>query len=340
MTIQETIAQVVSGRALTRAEAGEAMRCLMSGEATAAQSGGLLTALRMRGETVEEITGFAETMRAFATPVHATRTPLVDTCGTGGDRSGTFNISTTAAFVVAGAGVGVAKHGNRSATSKCGSADVLEALGVRIDCSAEQVARCIDEAGIGFLFARYFHSAMKQVGPVRVELGMRTVFNVLGPLTNPAGASGQVMGVFDVELVETLARVLLELGTRHAFVVAGLDGLDELTLTGPSRVAEARDGEVSVYEVTPEQFGLGRCGLEALTAGEAAENAGVLRAVLEGKAGPHREIVLLNAAPAIVAGEAAGDLAEGLEKARVSIDSGAALARLEQLTRLSQQAEA
>ncbi len=249
MTIQETITHLVSGDTLTREQAGAAMKILMSGEATPAQVAAFLTALRMRGETVEEITGFAETMRALATPVHASRTPLVDTCGTGGDRSGTFNISTTAAFVVAGAGVAVAKHGNRSASSKCGSADVLEALGVRIDCSPGQVARCIDEAGIGFLFARSFHGAMKHVGPVRSELAMRTVFNVLGPLTNPAGASGQVMGVFDAELTEQLALVLRGLGTRHSFVVAGLDGLDELTLTGPSMISEARPDVVVTYEV-------------------------------------------------------------------------------------------
>lgn len=339
MTIQETIEYIITGHSLTREEAGAAMQTLMSGEATPAQSAAFLIALRMRGETVEEITGLAETMRALATPVKTSRSPLVDTCGTGGDRSGTFNISTAAAFVVAGAGVGVAKHGNRSATSKCGSADVLEALGVRIDCSAKTVGHCIDEAGIGFLFARYFHSAMKHVAPVRVELGVRTVFNVLGPLTNPAGADGQVMGVFDGRLIETLANVLLGLGARHAFVVAGSDGLDELTLTGPSRVAEACGGEVTVYEITPEQFGLERCSLDVLTAGEAAENAAVLTDILKGKQGPHRDITLLNAAPAIVAGQSATDLAEGLEKARKSIDSGAALAKLEQLAALSQQPE-
>jgi len=339
MTIQEAIAHIVAGCTLTRKQASTAMKILMSGQATPAQAAAFLTALRMRGETVEEITGFAETMRALATPVRATRTPLVDTCGTGGDRSGTFNISTTAAFVVAGTGVAVAKHGNRSASSKCGSADVLEELGVRIDCSPDRVARCIDEAGIGFLFARSFHSAMKHVGPVRAELAMRTVFNVLGPLTNPAGASGQVMGVFDAELTDKLANVLLGLGVRHAFVVAGLDGLDELSLTGPSRVAEAKNGVVSVYEVSPEQFGLDSCRVEDLRAGEAAENAEILKSVLQGRSGPHRDITLLNAAPAIVAGGGADSLEEGMAKARMSIDSGAAMAKLEALITLSRGAE-
>lgn len=339
MEIQDAITRVVSGRDLTREEAAATMKVLMSGQASNAQIAAFLTALRMKGESVPEITGLAETMRALATPVQTSRTPLVDTCGTGGDSSGTFNISTAAAFVVAGAGVAVAKHGNRGASSKCGSADVLEALGVRIDASANRVGQCIDEVGIGFLFARSFHSAMRHVAPVRAELKMRTVFNVLGPLTNPAGASGQVMGVFDAKLVEPLAQVLLGLGAKHAFVVAGSDGLDEITLTGSTKVAEAKNGEVKLCEVKPGDFGFTPCSAADLLGGEADTNARILRSILEGATGAHRDVVVLNAAPAIVAGEAAADLAEGVAKAQESIDSGAALRKLEALVALSQQAE-
>ena len=335
MTIKEFIAFLSRGGALSRDDAAEAMRILMAGEATPAQTAALLVALHMKGETVDEIAGFAATMRAFATRVPTARRPLVDTCGTGGDHSGTFNISTAAAFVVAGAGVAVAKHGNRSATSKCGSADVLEELGVNLSADPVVVGRCIDEVGIGFLFARALHSAMKHVGPVRAELGVRTVFNVLGPLTNPAGADGQVMGIYDGNRVGDIARVLLELGTRHAFVVHGLDGLDELTLTGPSKVAEARDGHVDEYTIEPGQLGLDVATADALRGGGAAENARILRGVLEGEPGPRRDIVLLNAAPAIVAGEGAGELRGGIEVARQSIDSGAALAKLEELVKHS-----
>lgn len=311
------------------------MRAIMAGEATPAQIGGFLVALRMKGETVDEITGFAETMRAFATRVETNRRPLVDTCGTGGDHSGTFNISTTAAFVVAGAGVAVAKHGNRSATSKCGSADVLEALGVHIEALPERVGRCIDHVGIGFLYARSLHSAMKHVAGPRRELGVPTVFNFLGPLTNPAGACGQVVGVFDGTRVAALAGVLANLGTRHAFVVSGGDGLDELTLTGPSKVAEAREGTVRVYTVDPAEWGIPAAPLEALKGGDAAQNAAILRGVLEGKPGPARDVVLLNAAPAIVAGDVAVDWREGIEFAAKSIDSGAALAKLDELVKVS-----
>ena len=335
MNIRECIGKVASGQHLTRDEAAAAMTALMSGEATHAQMGALLAALRLKGETIDEIAGFAATMRAFAVRVPATRTPLVDTCGTGGDHSGTFNISTTAAFVVAGAGVGVAKHGNRSATSKCGSADVLEALGVNLSAGPGHVARCIDEIGIGFLFARTLHGAMKHVAPVRAELGMPTVFNVLGPLTNPAGAQGQMMGVFRADLAEPLAHVLLALGADRAFVVAGSDGLDELTLTGPSRVAEAAESAVRTYEITPEQFGLAPAPLQTLLGGDAETNAGMLRGVLSGEPGPRRDIVLLNAAPAIVAGGAAATLKEGFERAVEALDSGVALGKLEQLIRMS-----
>ncbi len=333
--IHEAIALLVQRKSLTREQAAEAMRALMSGEATPAQTAALLVALAMKGETVDEITGFAETMRAMATRVPTSRSPLVDTCGTGGDRSGTFNISTAAAFVVAGAGVAVAKHGNRSATSQCGSADVLEVLGVNIDAPPELVGRCIDEIGIGFLFARKLHTAMRFVAPVRTELRVRTVFNILGPLTNPARACGQVMGIFDAALVEPIAHVLQQLGTRHAFVVAGSDGLDELTLAGPSLVAEAHAGTVKKYEVSPEQFGLERAPRDVLRGGDPQANADLLRAVLQGQPGPHREVVLLNAAPALIAGLAAEDWPSGIRKAAESIDSGAAWNVCEALARLS-----
>jgi len=333
--IQDLISTLVHRQDLTREQAAEAMGVLMSGEATPCQIAGFLVALNMKGETVEEITGFAETMRALATRVPTSRRPLVDTCGTGGDRSGTFNISTAAAFVVAGAGVPVAKHGNRSATSKCGSADVLEALGVNIDASPEKVGRCIDEIGIGFLFARKLHTAMKHVAAARTELRIRTVFNILGPLTNPAGACGQVMGVFDAGLVEPLAHVLGQLGSRHAFVVAGSDGLDEVTLDGPSMVAEVRGGSVRKYEVSPGQFGLKTTSADQLKGGDPETNAAILRDVLEGKKGPHRDVALLNAAPALIAGLAATDWASGMALAAKSIDSGAARATLEALVRAS-----
>ena len=329
--IHDALSRVVRREDLSRPEAASLMRVLMGGEASPSLVGAILTALAMKGETVEEIAGMAETMRALATAIPATARPLVDTCGTGGDHSGTFNISTTAAFVTAGAGVHVAKHGNRSASSLCGSADVLEALGVNLDLSPEKVAECIDQIGIGFLFARNLHTAMKHVGPIRAELKLRTVFNILGPLTNPAGADGQVMGVFDRNLIAPLAEVLLQLGSRHVFIVAGSDGLDELTLTGPSFVAEGCAGAVKTYEVTPEQFGLTRTDAASLVGGDPAANALILRAVLSGETGPRREIVLLNAAPALVAGGKAASLDEGIRVAEASIDSGAALNKLEEL---------
>lgn len=333
--IQDALRAVVQRRDLTLDEAAAAMTAIMSGEAPPPLIAGFLVALHMKGETPDEITGFAKTMREFATRVPTSRHPLVDTCGTGGDHSGTFNVSTAAAFVVAGAGVAVAKHGNRSATSRCGSADVLEALGVNIDASANTAGRCIDEAGIGFLFARSLHGAMKHVAPVRAELAVRTVFNILGPLTNPAGADGQVVGVFDPALVQPIARVLGGLGVRHAFVVAGLDGLDEITIAGQTQVAETIRGEIREYTLAPEDFGLRHADRDAIRGGDARENAAILIEVLEGKPGPRRDIVLMNAAPAIVAGEAAADLREGFEMAARAIDSGAALEKLERLKRAS-----
>ncbi len=336
-SIPEAISAISQGHDLTRDQAASVMRELMGGHATPAQIGALLMGLRVKGETIDEITGFAETMRAMATRIETSRRPLVDTCGTGGDHSGTFNISTTAAFVVAGAGVAVAKHGNRSATSKCGSADVLEQLGVNIEASPECVGNCIDEVGIGFLFARSLHGAMKHVAGPRMELkATRTVFNILGPLSNPAGACGQVMGVFDGALTEPLARVLANLGARHAFVVHGSDGLDELTLAGPSAVAEAKSStSVKTYTVCPEEIGLAQAPLEAVIGGDAEKNAGMLRAVLSGERGPCRDIVVLNAAPALIAGEAAADWKEAAKAAEESIDSGAALAKLDALARHS-----
>lgn len=331
MDFPATLNLLLARQDLTRSEASAAMHAIMSGGLTHAQIAALLVALRAKGETVEEITGFARTMREFATHIPTTRRPLVDTCGTGGDGHGTFNISTTAAFVAAGAGVGVAKHGNRSASSPCGSADVLEALGVEINAAPEGVGRAIDEIGIGFLFARNLHGAMKHVAPVRMELRVRTIFNVLGPLTNPAGADGQVMGVFDAARAVPLAEVLGNLGTRHAFVVSGADNLDEIALHGPTQVAEVTQAGLKQYTVTPEDLGLQRAPLEALRGGNAAENAEILRDILQGSPGPRRDIILLNAAPALVAGQVAETLQEGVELARRSIDSGAALEKLHAL---------
>jgi len=340
LAIQDALAALIEGHDLATEDAADVMQALMAGESTPAQTAALLTALRMKGETVDEIVGFARTMRDHATKVPTTRKPLIDTCGTGGDGSGTFNISTAAAFVAAGARVAVAKHGNRSASSLCGSADVLEALGINLDATPEFVGRCVDEVGIGFLFARALHPSMKHVAPIRTELRMRTVFNLLGPLTNPAGADGQVMGIFDQSRIPVIAEVLLALGGRHAFVVAGCDGLDELTLAGPTTVGEAKDGKVSVYEVTPDTFGFQRADATMLAGGDAEENARILRNVLEGGEGPRRDIVALNAAPAIVAGERASDLAEGVAMAQASIDSGAALAKLDELIAVTQAGQA
>ncbi len=314
------------------------MQSIMAGEATAAQIAGFLIALRMKGETVEEITGFARAMRAAAVKVEAKSRPLVDTCGTGGDGSHTFNISTAAAFIAAGAGVKVAKHGNRAASSQCGSADVLEALGVNINLSPEQVARCIDEVGIGFLFARSFHPAMRHAAPVRSELGVRTVFNLLGPLTNPAGATRQVMGVFDAQWVEPIAQVLKNLGAERAFVVHGAGGLDEISTLGATHVADVTPDGVSCYTIAPEDFGIARATLDALRGGTKEQNAEMVLECLGTVPSPRRDIALLNAAAAIVAAGLAKDLKEGLERAQQSADSGAARGKLEALTAFSQSA--
>ncbi len=313
---------------LSQAEAEAAMDTIMSGQATPAQIGAFLIALRMKGETVDEIAGFARSMRRNARRVPlSSNGAIVDTCGTGGDRSGTFNISTAVAFVVAGAGRRVAKHGNRAVSSKSGSADVLEALGVNIALTPEQVARCIEEVGIGFLFAPTFHPAMKHaIGPRR-ELGVRTVFNILGPLTNPAFATHQLLGVYDPNLTEMMARVLAELGVKAAFVVHGAGGLDELSTTGVNRVTHLREGDITTFDLAPEDVGIPRARPEDLRGGDASTNAAIIRAILSGEdRGPRRDVVLFNAAAALAA--ETGDFEAGLEEARASLDSGAALAKL------------
>jgi anthranilate synthase/phosphoribosyltransferase len=336
MDIKEGIGKVMLGEDLSGEEAEAVMGQIMAGEATPAQIGAFLTALRLKGETVEEITGCARAMRRSAIPVRPQRRDLVDTCGTGGDRTGTFNISTTAAFIVAGAGLGVAKHGNRSVSSHCGSADLLEALGINLELTPEQVAHCIDEVGIGFLFAPRLHPAMKHaIGPRR-EMGVRTIFNILGPLTNPAGATRQIMGVYDPSLTSPLAQVLGKLGVQAAFVVHGADGLDELSTTGINRVSHLRDSWVKDFALDPAELGLPRARLEDLRGGTAEENAQITQAILAGEQGPHRDVVLLNAAAALVAGGVAGDFEEGLQQAAEAIDSGRAREKLEGLVAFSQ----
>ncbi|MGD0179989.1 MAG: anthranilate phosphoribosyltransferase, partial [Terriglobales bacterium] len=329
-------------QSLSREEARAVMAEVLAGKCTDAQIAALLVALHMRGETVEEIVGFAEAIRAAATPLglrpnHTVdvsgteRDALVDTCGTGGDASGTFNISTAAALVVAGAGVRVAKHGNRSVTSKCGSADVMEALGVNIDLPPTRLADCLEEVGIAFLFAPAMHSAMKYVQSARRELRLRTVFNLLGPLTNPAHASAQVVGVYSAALVEKLAEALSMLGLHRALVVHGLDGLDEITITGPTRIAEVREGTIRTYEVTPEEFGIVRGTIDDISGGDAAANATIIRDILAGKRSARRDVVLLNAAAALVAAGKADHLTDALPLASNSIDSGAAAEKLQRL---------
>ena len=341
-------------QSLTRDEAREAMAEVLSGKCTDAQIAALLVALRMKGETVEEIVGFAEAIRAAAAPlpVANSKTPealditgtgrdalleesLIDTSGTGGDASGTFNISTATALATAGAAVRVAKHGNRSISSKCGSADVVEALGVNIQLSPERATQCLREVGICFLYAPNLHPAMKQVQAVRRELKMRTMFNLLGPLTNPARANGQVVGVYSLDLVEKLAEALSMLGLRRAFVVHGIDGLDEITITGKTRIAEAREGSVRSYEVEPEEFGLKRAALSEIAGGDAKENAAIIRAVLNGEKSARRDVVLLNAAAAITAAGKAEHVGQAIPLAEKSIDSGAAAGKLQALVRFS-----
>lgn len=333
--IKEAIAKVVEKVDLSEKEMESTMDEIMSGEATPAQIGSLITALRMKGETVEEIAGAARVMRQKAVQIKSSSKLLVDTCGTGGDRSHTFNISTAAAFVVAGVGLKVAKHGNRSVSSQCGSADVLETLGVNIEAKGEVVEKCLEEAGIAFLFAPLLHGAMKYaIGPRR-EMGIRSIFNVLGPLTNPAQAQAQVIGVYDDKLTEPLAQVLGRLGSKHAFVVHGSDGLDEITLTGETRISELKEGKVTTYQIKPEEFALKPCGENDLLGGDKQNNANILQEVLKGAGGPRQDIVIINSAAAIVAGEKAKDFKEGIKLARESIDSGAAKEKLEKLIEIS-----
>jgi anthranilate phosphoribosyltransferase len=313
------------------------MTIIMEGDATQAQIASLLTALRMKGETVEEIAGFARIMREKAIRIHPHCPTLVDTCGTGGDRLKTFNISTAAAFVVAGAGVPVAKHGNRSVTSKSGSADVLEELGVNLAVPPAFVQSCGERIGVGFLFAQHFHPAMKYAGPVRREIGIRTVFNVLGPLTNPAGASCQLMGVYDPDLTELLARVLGLLGSRRAFVVHGMLGLDEWSTAGVTRVSELQNGEVTTRLYTATDLGLPEATPEDLAGGFPVENAQLIYRLFRGEGGPKRDIILVNAAAALVAAGAARDMQDGLQQAAVSLDSGAAMAKLQALREMTQE---
>jgi anthranilate phosphoribosyltransferase len=334
--IQETLEMVANGRDLTAGQAETVMSEIMAGECTPAQIAGLLVALRMKGETPEEIAGFAGAMRASCLRVRPKVEGLVDTCGTGGDVLDTFNISTAAALVAAGAGVPIAKHGNRSVSSECGSADVLRELGLNLEMTAEQVGWSIEEVGIGFLFAPYLHPAMRHaIGPRR-ELGIRTVFNILGPLTNPAGARRQVIGTFGPEWVPLVAGALRELGVERALVVHGLDGLDEISTLGPTLVNEVTGDEIRESEITPEEFGFQRATPEELAGGAPPEAAPELVALLEGKQGPKRDIVLLNAAAAIYVGGKAESIADGLESARESLDEGAARRKLRAMIQFSE----
>lgn len=329
--MKKYLQKVMDRQDLAQSEMSEAFDLIMSGGATPAQIGAFIVALRMKGETVDEIAGAASSMRRHAVFVDTGVLPVVDTCGTGGDTCDTFNISTTAAFVVAGAGVPVAKHGNKAITSKCGSADLLMELGVNLDVDAETVEDCIRDAGIGFMFAPRMHPAMKHAMGPRKELGVRTVFNMLGPLTNPAGAKGQIIGVFSPEMTEPFANVLNALGSRRAFIVHGQDGMDEITTTASTRISELYDGEVTTSEFDPLPL-IGKFAEPGeLAGGDPAANAAITREVLSGKAGPHRDIVCLNAGAAIAAGDKAKDIAEGWGLAQKSIDSGAAMKAIEAL---------
>jgi len=333
--IKEALSKIVSGSNLTSAEAREVMREIMHGQATLSQIGAFLTALRMKGETADEIAGCALAMRESAIAVKPKRNQLVDTCGTGGDGSGTFNISTTVAFVAAGAGLAVAKHGNRSVSSRCGSADLLQALGINLELSPEQVAQCIDEVGIGFLFAPKLHPAMKYALAPRQEIGLRTIFNILGPLSNPAQVKRQLLGVYHSDLTELMAEVLRALGAEHAFVVHGADGLDELSVTGQNKVSRLYNNHIESYYLNPEELGLPRAKLSDLAGGTVENNAEITRALLGGKRGPKRDIVLLNTAAVLIAGGKASSFSEGLAQAAEAIDNGSAQRKLHQLVEFS-----
>jgi anthranilate phosphoribosyltransferase len=347
--IKDAIEKVVHKIGLTEQEMSEVFGQIMSGGATCAQIAALVTALRMKGETVEEITGAAKVMREKSIHIGCGKSSadisrddisigeetIVDTCGTGGSGINTFNISTTAAFVVAGCGLKVAKHGNRSASSECGSADVLEALGVKIDVGADLVQRCLMEIGIGFLYAPLFHNAMKYAIEPRREIGIRTIFNLLGPLSNPANATSQVLGVYDAKLTEVMAGVLKNLGSKRAFVVYGMDTLDEITITGRTRITELKSGRIRTYFVTPSDFGLSRASLDDIEGGDAKINAGITLSVLKGERGPRRDVVLLNASAALVAGFKAKDFKAGVKMAAESIDSGGAYYKLKRLVEVT-----
>ena len=334
--ITDLIQKMIDRGDLTEQEARDAMDEIMSGQATDAQIAGFLTALRMKGETAQELIGFASVMREKAEPFwDGEPLPVLDTAGTGGDRSGTFNISTAAAFVAAGAGVRVAKHGNRSATSRCGSADVMEALGIDIQMPIQRLQLAIKEVGIGFLFAQRFHTAMKHVMPARTQLKVRTVFNILGPLANPANACFQVVGVSSPEIMELVGNALQGLGLRHAFVVHGANGMDEVSICSRTYVVELRDGELRQFIMTPEDFGIAPAKLEALLGKDAADNAEIIENIFKGERGPRRDVVLLNAAPALIAGGAAKTWKDGIRLAAEAIDSGAALKKLEELRHIS-----
>ena len=346
--IREAIARTVEGEDLSEGLMIDVMNMVMGGEATPAQIASFITALRMKGETVEEITGAARVMRERVTPIHVGKVididredinvdqeTILDTCGTGGSGTRSFNISTTVALIVSACGVKVAKHGNRSVSSACGSADVLEALGVNLDVPKEIVENCISEIGVGFLYAPALHGAMKHaIGP-RKEIGIRTIFNVLGPLTNPAGADRQVLGVYREALVDLLAKVLVNLGCRRGYVVHGLDGMDEVTLTGPTRVAEIKNGETALSTVEPEDFGFARCQLSDLQGGDAEENAAIIRSILSGQRGPKRDVVVLNSAFALAAAGAAEDLQQGLVMSREVLDNGRVAQQLAGLVKLT-----
>ncbi|MBI5598801.1 MAG: anthranilate phosphoribosyltransferase [Deltaproteobacteria bacterium] len=338
--IKDAISKIVKGSDLTEEETVHVMNEVMTGGASPGQIASFITALRMKGETVEEITGAARVMREKVTTIAVKDPRVVDTCGTGGDEAMTFNISTAAAFVVAGSGVTVAKHGNRSVSSRSGSADVLKALGVNIEAEVSIVEECLEEAGIGFLFAPLLHGAMKYAAPVRREIGIRTIFNILGPLTNPAGTKYQVIGVYDPSLTDMLAKVLFNLGSAHAFVVRGSDGLDEITLADSTRVTELKDGSIKTYHVSPEDFGFHRCRPEDLKGGSPEDNARIITDVLNGKKGPQRDVVLLNAAAGIVAGGMALGLKEGVAVAHGSVDSGTALGKLDKLKAMTNRSPA
>ena len=335
--LQSGIRGLIEGENLTRAQARDIMGEIMEGKASPAQIGSILTALRIKGETVEEITGFAEAMRGFGTHVVTETSRLLDTCGTGGSGISKFNISTASAIISSAASVRVAKHGNRSATSKAGSADVLEALGVNIHLNADQARQCLDNIGICFLFAQIYHPSMRHAAAPRRELGVRTVFNMLGPLTNPAGADRQLLGIYDRSKTETVATVLRELGSKRALVVSSLDGLDEISISAPTQVSELRDGKVTTYEVNPFDLGLKIHPLEDVLGGDAVENAAIITSVLQGAITPYRDIVLANAGACIYVAGLADSLAGGVDKAKTVVDSGQALSKLNQLVSMTKE---